>query len=59
MVDALHIKMNGEEDVLHTFFQFDDGSCIAFFDARALTSTHPAAQLVVASKQTLSVPGCA
>jgi hypothetical protein len=45
--------------VLHTFFQFDDGSCIAFFDARALTSTHPAAQLVVASKQTLSVPGCA
>ena len=36
MVDALHIKMNGDEDVLHTFFQFDDGSCIAFFDARAL-----------------------
>ena len=28
MVDALHIRMNGDEDVLHTFFQFDDGSCI-------------------------------
>ena len=33
---ALHIKMgegDDQEDVLHTFFQFDDGSCIAFFDA--------------------------
>jgi catechol 2,3-dioxygenase-like lactoylglutathione lyase family enzyme len=33
---ALHIKMgegDNQEDILHTFFQFDDGSCIAFFDA--------------------------
>ena len=51
MVDALHIKMNGEEDVLHTFFQFDDGSCIAFFDAR----TQPP---VVHSGVTRSSPRC-
>lgn len=28
----MHIKM-GDENVLHTFFQLDDGSCLAFFDA--------------------------
>lgn len=32
MIEAMHIKM-GNEDVLHTFFQLDDGSCLAFFDA--------------------------
>lgn len=36
MVEAMHIKMGdgpGAEHVLHTFFQLDDGSAIAFFDA--------------------------
>jgi catechol 2,3-dioxygenase-like lactoylglutathione lyase family enzyme len=36
LVHALHIKesMTGRQtDVLHTFFQMDDGSCLAFFEA--------------------------
>lgn len=34
LIEALHLKMDGgKEDVLHTFFQLDDGSAIAFFDA--------------------------
>jgi catechol 2,3-dioxygenase-like lactoylglutathione lyase family enzyme len=33
VVEALHIRLPSGEDVLHTFFQLDDGSCLAFFDA--------------------------
>lgn len=36
LVGALHIKesMTGRRtDVLHTFYQMDDGSCLAFFEA--------------------------
>jgi catechol 2,3-dioxygenase-like lactoylglutathione lyase family enzyme len=36
LVHALHIKesMTGRRtEVLHTFFQMDDGSCLAFFEA--------------------------
>jgi catechol 2,3-dioxygenase-like lactoylglutathione lyase family enzyme len=33
LVEALHIRLPSGEDVLHTFFQLDDGSALAFFDA--------------------------
>ena len=33
MVEALHLKMEDGSHVLHSFFQLDDGSALAFFDA--------------------------
>ena len=33
MTEALHLKLDDGSHVLHSLFQLDDGSAIAFFDA--------------------------